>query len=184
MIYYFIGILHILCYQVFRRRIPEIDEDLAVWTKGKVGVKAFVSQLYQKEYRTCFYYRLPIWTGRILNLILRKMPLILLPSKIDGGLKITHGYASIILAEHVGRNFEFYQNVTVGWGRLGMPTIGDNVKIYAGAVVAGKIHIGNNVRISANAFVRTDVPDNSLVYGNPAIIEPDDKYIKIANKNG
>ena len=109
MIYYFLGILHILCYQVFRRRIPEIDEDLAVWTKGKVGVKAFVSQLYLKEYRACFYYRLPVWTGRILNLILPKMPLILLPSKIAGGLKITHGYSSIILAEHVGKNFEFYQ---------------------------------------------------------------------------
>ena len=116
--------------------------------------------------------------GRILNLILPKMPLILLPSKIDGGLKITHGYASIVLAEHVGKNFEFYQNVTVGWGQLGKPTIGNNVKIYAGAAVAGKIHIGNNVRISANAFVRTDVPNNSLVYGNPAIIKPDDKYIK------
>jgi serine O-acetyltransferase len=182
MIYYLVGLPHLVCYLLFRKRIQEVDEDLAVWTKGKTGVKAFVSQLHLKEYRACFYYRLPQWIGRTLHLILRKMPLILLPSKIGGGLKITHGYASIILAEYVGKNFEFYQNVTVGWGRLGKPTIGDNVKIYAGAVVAGKIHIGNNVRISANAFVRTDVPDNSLVYGNPAIIEPDDKYIKIANK--
>ncbi len=179
MIYYLLGATHILCYLIFRRIVSEIDEDLVVWTKGKVGVKAFVSCLYLKEYRACFYYRLPICMGRILNVILPKMPLILLPSKIGGGLKITHGYSSIILANHVGKNFEFYQNVTVGWGRLGKPTIGDNVKIYAGAVVAGKIHIGNNVRISANAFVRTDVPDNSLVYGNPAIIEPDDKYLNI-----
>lgn len=184
MIYYFIGGAHILCYQVFRKRIPEIDEDLEAWTKGKVGIKAFASRLYLKEYRTCFYYRLPQWVSRGLRLILPQMPLVLLPSRIEGGLKITHGYSSIILAEHVGKNFEFYQNVTVGWGRLGKPTIGNNVKIYAGAVVAGKIHIGNNVRISANAFVRTDVPDNSLVYGNPAVIEPDDKYIKIAEKNG
>ena len=42
--------------------------------------------------------------------------------------------------------------------------------MYAGAVVAGKIRIGNNVRISANAFVRTDVPDNSIAYGNPCVI--------------
>lgn len=83
----------------------------------------------------------------------------------------------------MGNNFEFYQNVTVGWGRLRKQTIGNNVKKYADAVAAGKIHLGNNVRISANAFVRTDVPNNSLVYGNPAIIEPDDKYIKIADKN-
>jgi len=181
MIYYIVGILHILTYVLCRRKIKEIDEDLQVWSKGHIGIGTFVSKLYLKEYRNVFYYRLPEWWVRVLNIILPKMPLILLPSKIDGGLKITHGYSSIILAEHVGRNFEFYQNVTVGWGRLGKPTIGDNVKIYAGAVVTGKIRIGNNVRISANTFVRENVPDYSLVYGNPAIIERDNKYLNLNN---
>ena len=88
----------------------------------------------------------------------------------NGGGRIVHGFSSIVVAESIGRNFEFYQNVTVGWGKTGKPIIGDNVQIYAGAVVAGKITIGNNVRIAANSFVRCDVPDNSLVYGNPAVI--------------
>lgn len=52
-----------------------------------------------------------------------------------------------------------HQNVTVGWGKEGKPTIGDNVRIYTGSVVAGKIKIGNNVRIAANTVVRHDVPD-------------------------
>ena len=88
----------------------------------------------------------------------------------NGGVKIVHGFSSIIVAESIGENFEFYQNVTVGWGKTGEPVIGDNVQIYAGAVVAGKITIGNHVKIAANSFVRCDVPDNSHVYGNPAVI--------------
>ena len=89
-----------------------------------------------------------------------------------GGAKIVHGFSSVLSAQSIGSNFEFYQNVTIGWGREGNPTIGDNVSVYAGAVVAGKIRIGNNVKISANSFVRVDVPDNTLVYGNPAQFKP------------
>lgn len=92
--------------------------------------------------------------------------------RIDGGLRIVHGFSSVLSAKSIGRNFEFYQNVTVGWGRDGNPTIGDNVSIYAGAVVAGNVKIGNNVKITANCFVRKDVPDNTLVYGNPAQYKP------------
>ena len=59
----------------------------------------------------------------------------------------------------------------MGFSKNGIPTIGDNVTIYSGAVVVGKIEIGNNVRIAANTVVRQDIPDNSLVYGNPATIK-------------
>ena len=91
---------------------------------------------------------------------------------IGGGLVIHHGWSSVINAEKVGNAFQFYQNVTVGIGRGGKPIIGDNVIIYTGAVVVGNIHIGNNVRIAANSVVRKNVPSNSLVYGNPSVIVP------------
>lgn len=173
-IYWFVGILHVLCYVFFRKRIREIDEDLLRYvSNGKCGTSTFVKALGMKEYRYIFYYRLPFVVRHILNLILPRTSLCYLhPTRPAlGGVKIVHGFSSIIVAESIGRNFEFYQNVTVGWGKDGKPTIGDNVSIYAGAIVAGKIKIGNNVRIAANSFVRTDVPDNSLVYGNPAIIK-------------
>ena len=51
------------------------------------------------------------------------------------------------------------------------PVIGNNVDIGAGAKVLGNIRIGNNVVIGANAVVLTDVPDNSLAVGVPAIIK-------------
>lgn len=53
-----------------------------------------------------------------------------------------------------------------------IPIIGNNVSVYTNAVVAGGITIGDNVRIAAGAVVLQDVPSNSLVYGNPCVIRP------------
>ena len=52
----------------------------------------------------------------------------------------------------------------------------------ANSVIAGGIHIGNNVLIAPGAFCNFDVPDNSIVIGNPGKIIPRDsspteKYI-------
>lgn len=52
------------------------------------------------------------------------------------------------------------------------PVIGDNVDIGAGAKVLGRIRIGNNVRIGANAVVTRDVPDDCIAVGVPAVIKP------------
>jgi len=54
------------------------------------------------------------------------------------------------------------------WPGGGIPTIGDNVEINAGAVIVGPVHIGNYVRIGANAVVIQDIPDNCTVVGVPA----------------
>ena len=58
------------------------------------------------------------------------------------------------------------------WGgdKKGCPTIGNNVTIYANATVCGKVYIGDNVDIASGAFVNFDVPDNSIVLGNPGVI--------------
>jgi serine O-acetyltransferase len=51
------------------------------------------------------------------------------------------------------------------------PVIGNNVDIGAGAKLLGPIRIGNNVIVGANAVVITDVPDNCIAVGVPAIIK-------------
>ena len=50
------------------------------------------------------------------------------------------------------------------------------------AIIIGGVHIGNDVLIAPGAFVNFDVPDNSIVMGNPGHIitrdsSPTDKYI-------
>lgn len=55
------------------------------------------------------------------------------------------------------------------WKKAGTPLIGNKVYIAFGAVIVGKVKIGNNVLIAANSFVNFDVPDNSIVIRNKII---------------
>lgn len=62
--------------------------------------------------------------------------------------------------------------VTVGTNmdRVGLPTIGDDVFIGAGAVVVGPVRIGDGATIAANSLVFFDVPPDALAIGVPATI--------------
>ena len=57
----------------------------------------------------------------------------------------------------------------------GVPVIGNQVWIGANATIVGKIKIGDNVLIAPNSYVNFDVPDNSVVIGNPAKITSNER---------
>ncbi len=85
-----------------------------------------------------------------------------------GGV-IVSGYAKF------GDNCRIRNGVVVGLKNVNdpcAPVIGNNVDIGTGAKLLGPIRIGNNVSIGANAVVLTDVPDDSLAAGVPAVIRP------------
>jgi serine O-acetyltransferase len=74
-----------------------------------------------------------------------------------------------------GDNCRIRNGVVVGLKRVDdpcAPVIGDNVDIGTGAKVLGRITIGNNVVIGANAVVLIDVPDDCAAMGVPAVIKP------------
>jgi serine O-acetyltransferase len=63
--------------------------------------------------------------------------------------------------------------VTIGHSagfKSGSPKIGNNVSIQTNAVVVGGINIGDDVLIAPNSFVNFDVPNGSIVVGNPGQI--------------
>lgn len=85
-----------------------------------------------------------------------------------GGIVIS-GYASF------GDDCRIRNGVVVGLARVEdpcAPRIGNNVDIGAGAKLLGRIVIGDNVVIGANAVVLRDVPDNSIAVGVPAVVKP------------
>lgn len=96
------------------------------------------------------------------------------------GLQLVHPYGITINGAAVlGECVNVYKGVTIGkefrGKRTGTPTIGNRVWIGANATIVGKVNIGDNVMIAPNAFVNFDVPSNSVVFGNPAIIKSNSK---------
>lgn len=123
------------------------------------------------EFRNLFYYR----AGRIKHLIGFLCPgmstLFINTPEIGPGLFLQHGFSTIINADSIGSNCWINQQVTIGFSnKHDRPTLKDNVTVYAGAKIIGKVTVGNNVIVGANAVVVKDVPDNCTVVGVPARI--------------
>lgn len=102
-----------------------------------------------------------------------------IPINVFGpGLALCH-VGTIVVNTHAkfGSNARIHVGVNVGtsagldesghFDNTNAPTFGDNVYIGPGAKVFGKINIGNNVAIGANAVVNKDVPDGVTVGGIP-----------------
>ena len=163
-----------------------IDCDIKRWiTILQISSKSnFYSLMYLlifiKEFRNLFYYRIK---GN--KLVLSKIVRILFPEletleicteNIGGGLFIQHGFSTIIAAKSIGENCWINQQVTIGYSsRTDAPTIGNNVRVTAGAKVIGNVTLDDNCVVGANAVVVKNVPKNAVVVGVPA------KVIKYIN---
>jgi serine O-acetyltransferase len=93
-------------------------------------------------------------------------------ARIGPGLYIGHfGGIAVSPRAVIGRDCNLSQDVTIGMEgrgeRAGAPVIGDEVYIGPGARIFGRIRIGDNVKIGANAVVRRDVPSNAVVALDP-----------------
>jgi len=107
--------------------------------------------------------------------------------KIGKGFYIGH-LGEVIINDRVviGKNVNITTGVTIGQTnrgkKKGVPIIGDNVWIGTNAVIVGKITIGSDVLIAPLAYVNFDVPDHSIVIGNPGkIIHKDNATVGYIN---
>lgn len=111
---------------------------------------------------------------------------------IEAGLMFCHGFDITINENaHLGHDVTLFKGSTIGSIRSGKksgaPIIGNNVVIGLNAFVGGNIKIGSNVMIAPGAFVNFDVPNDSVVIGNPGVIHrkenaADDYYTAYASK--
>lgn len=98
-------------------------------------------------------------------------------TRIGEGLYIGHLGRVIIHPDAIlGKNINIGTGVTIGienrGKRQGVPEISDNCWIGTNAVVVGNIKIGSDVLIAPLTYVNFDVPDHSIVIGNPGRVIP------------
>ena len=71
----------------------------------------------------------------------------------------------------------------LGYTRIGVVNIGNNVFIGASSTILPGVNIGNNVVIGANSVVSRDIPDNSVAVGVPArVIKTTNEYFEKIKK--
>ncbi len=92
-------------------------------------------------------------------------------AEIGPGLRIHH-FGGIILhpAVRLGAGCTLFQGVTLGTARDdgGVPVVGNEVTIGAGAKVLGEITLGDRCRVGANAVVVHSCPEDAVLIGIPA----------------
>lgn len=101
-----------------------------------------------------------------------------IPENVVGyGLCIHHmsgGGGVLVNCKQIGNYCGLQTGVLIGNNGLeNLATIGDFVAFGPGAKAFGKIEIGNNVFIAANAVVTKDIEDNKIVGGLPAKVIKD-----------
>lgn len=80
---------------------------------------------------------------------------------------LDHPVGSVMGRATYGEYFSFSQNCTVGNNKNIFPVIGRNVKMLSGSKILGHCHIGDDVILAANTYIKdTDIPDCSIVFGS------------------
>ncbi len=156
------------------RRVMQYDTSrwltiLRIHRKEQVGFLHLMT--FVPEFRNLFYYRAGGFALPLKLLCSPLRTLYLEAGQIGPGLFIQHGFATIIAAKSIGRDCWINQQVTIGFSNpTDHPVIEDNVTIHAGAKIIGKVTVGSNSKVGANAVVVKDVPGNCTVVGVPAHI--------------
>ena len=93
-------------------------------------------------------------------------------TSIGKGLRIAHRGTLVIACKVIiGDNCTLHQNTTIGRSfglNGGTPIIGNNVVIFPGCQIVGKVRIGDNLIIGSGSVVIKNIPANFVVGGNPA----------------
>jgi len=120
------------------------------------------------EFRNVFYLRTGKKAWPFLWMCPRLGTLSIDSPHIGPGLFIQHGENTFVSADSIGDHCWIGRHVVIGFSNpTDRPTIGNNVRIYAGAKIIGKIKIGDNATIGLNTVVVDNVDPNVTVLGVP-----------------
>jgi serine O-acetyltransferase len=126
---------------------------------------------FTPEFRNIFYLRAGKWSRLWSILCPRLHSLDIAPTVIGPGLFIQHGEGTYVSARRIGANCWIGRQVVIGYaGEDQYPTIGDDVRIFAGAKIIGDVMIGDGATIGLNTVIADDVPAGATMLGVPGRI--------------
>ncbi|OQO72239.1 hypothetical protein BH744_12010 [Enterococcus villorum] len=153
--------------------MKEIKRQPEFWSKVLIAVYLYgksltkINHLFFRRFLLLSY--IMIDTVLIRGLLNSQIPYRL---TIGKGIRVWHPFGIIIHPNCViGENVTIRHQVTIGKAtdEGGVPILGNNITIGAGAKILGDIHIGDGTVIGANAVVTKSFPEKSILVGCPAI---------------
>lgn len=93
-----------------------------------------------------------------------------------------HPLGSVMGRANYSNYFSFIQGCTVGSNKGIYPTFDEKVIMMSNSKIIGNCHIGRNVIISANTYIKDiDIPANSIVFGqSPNLVIKSDLMTRIS----
>lgn len=98
-------------------------------------------------------------------------------SQWDPGINIVHGNGLVVgSGAHIRKGCLLLHNVTLGdaydhkTGRIGGPSLGENVHVGPNTALLGPIEVGTGSKIMAGSTLERSVPPGSLVRPAPAVV--------------
>lgn len=163
----------------YRAAGPAIGADLrrrrGLTAEAPLSTGEVLDALREREVRAVVYLRLAGRGGLFsaAQFLLRRVwpgPIALSIScdEIGPGFDVMHGFATIVVAERIGRDCTISQLVTIGVKDGLRPTLGDGVSVLPGATIVGGVTVGDGAIVGAGAVVVKDVPPHATVGGVPA----------------
>lgn len=144
---------------------------------ARLSTKQSLAVIARAEFRSVLYARLSSGSTQdeLAAVVLKRLwpgkaSLDIACPQLGAGFVIHHGNGSVVAARSIGEDCEVWQQVTLGLTDRGgdYPTVGHRVRIYAGAIILGPVHIGDDAVIGAGAVVLDDVAAGTTVVGVPA----------------
>jgi serine O-acetyltransferase len=122
------------------------------------------------EFRAVMHYRLrssPLPVRLLMRAVYRQPShMIIDADSIGPGLFIQHGHGTLVGAKTIGSHCWINQHVTIGYNEKGgNPTLCDNVRVAAGAIVLGPITLHDGATVGPNAVVTRDVAPGEIMVG-------------------
>ena len=159
----------------------QIIADIQRFTKDEKNLPSKAAVLLvHPGFHAVFLYRLSHWFSchhlRVLAVFVAYWSSVLTGAQlspravIGKGFLICHPTGVVVGPALIGDHCTLTQANLIGQRRGGgdRPSIGHHFYAGAGSKIIGRIRIGNNVRVGANAVVLDSIPDGATAFGVPA----------------